>query len=281
MNNIKEIPNKTDFPAVKALQINSCGIENHTNIDFHVFRPNGRKDYHFLYIKSGFVIVTLNNKTILAKEGQCIVFFPGVAQDYSFLKENNACTYYLHFTGIAASEAMGCFTDQSTKIYNIINKTSFEEIFHRLIRTHDLQEPLYTLEENCYLLRLITLLARLNNSPQLPKGKNNVIAVTEYIYEHFSEDIDFHQHAENLYLSYSHFVHLFTKYTGFSPHKFLLKVRIDKAKDLLMHTQLNICEIATHIGFSDPLYFSRLFRKYLGLSPSDYRSKFSEMPPLQ
>lgn len=280
MNNINKLHNKTDFPATKALQINSCGIENHTHIDFHVFRPNGRSDYHLLYIKSGFVILVINNQTIVAKEGQCIVFFPGVTQNYSFLKENNACTYYIHFTGNAATEAMSCFTDQDTKIYNIIDKTSFEEIFYRLIRTHDLQEALYTLEENCYLFRLITFLARLNTPSYSHKGKSNVIAVTEYIYEHYSENIDFHQHAKNLYLSYSHFVHLFTKHTGFSPHKFLLKVRIDKAKDLLMHTQLNVCEISTHIGFSDPLYFSRLFRKYTGLSPSDYRSNFSEIPPL-
>lgn len=276
MKNTKEFHDITDFPATKALQVNSCGIENHTKFDYSVLRSQGRKDYHFLYIKSGFATIVLGNQTVRAKEGQCIIFFPGVRQEYSFATSDNPSTYFLHFTGIAADEAMVHLMGQSTMIYDVINKTAFEEVFYQLIRTHNLRESLYTLEENSYLLRLIVMLASINKTPHSKGVRSDIVGVAEYIHEHYPEDIDFRQYADSLFLSYSHFVHLFTKATGTSPHKFLLQVRIDKAKDFLLHTSLNICEVSNHVGFSDPLYFSRLFHKYTGQSPSEYRSKYSE-----
>lgn len=271
MNNVKEFHDLTDFPATKMLQVNSCGIENHAKFDYSVLRTNGRKDYHFLYIKSGYMSVTLGSRTVRAKEGQCAVFFPGAKQEYSFQASDGAVTYYVHFTGAAADEAMAYLMGQSAMLYDVVNKTAFEEVFYQLIRVHNLRESIYLLEENSYLLRLITMLAS-NNTPRAKAVRSDIIGVTEYIHEHYHEDIDFRQYASNLYLSYSHFVHLFTKAAGISPHKFLLQVRIDKAKDFLLHTSLNISEVSNHVGFSDPLYFSRLFHKYTGKSPSEYRS---------
>lgn len=278
MNNVKEFHDLTDFPATKTLQVNSCGIENHTKYDYSVLRTNGRKDYHFLYLKSGFITITLGNRTVRAKEGQCAVFFPGVRQEYSFLAKDNPITYFVHFTGVAADEAMTYLMDHSAMIYDIVNKTAFEDIFYQLIRVHNLKESIYVLEENSYLMRLITMLAALSNASRSKGIRNDIIGVTEYIHEHYHEEIDFRQYAESLFLSYSHFVHLFTKATGTSPHKFLLQVRIDKAKNFLLHTSMNISEVSSHVGFSDPLYFSRLFRKYTGQSPSEYRSKSTEFP---
>lgn len=276
MRNTKEFHDMTDFPATKTLQVNSCGIENHTKFDYSVLRTNGRKDYHFLYIKSGFATITLGNRKVRAREGQCAIFFPSIKQEYSFLASDNPITYFLHFTGVAADEAMTYLMGQGAMIYDVVNKTAFEEIFYQLIRVHNLRGSIYALEENSYLLRLITMLAAISNIPHSTGVRSDIIGVTEYIYEHYHEEVDFRRYAENLYLSYSHFVHLFAKATGSSPHKFLLQVRIDKAKDFLRHTSLSITEISNHVGFSDPLYFSRLFRKYTGQSPSEYRYKYRE-----
>lgn len=276
MNFLKEFHDLTDFPAKKMLQVNSCGIENHTKYDYSILRPHGRKDYHFLYIKSGTVDVTLGDRLINATEGQCVVYFPSVKQQYFFHAKDNPTTYYIHFTGAAADEAMSFLMGQSVMIYNILNKAAFEDVFYQLIRVHNLRESIYLLEENTYLMRLITMLAA-NNLPRSKGVRSDIIGVTEYIFEHYHEEIDFREYASSLFLSYSHFVHLFTKATGYSPHKFLLQVRIDKAKDLLLHTSLNISEISSHVGFADPLYFSRLFHKYNGKSPSQYRDKYSEL----
>ena len=69
-----------------------------------------------------------------------------------------------------------------------------------------------------------------------------------------------------------HFIHLFREYTGFSPHAYVTRLRLDKAKDLMVSTTMNISEIAFAVGYANPLYFSRLFKRHTGLSPSRFRT---------
>ena len=65
------------------------------------------------------------------------------------------------------------------------------------------------------------------------------------------------------------------KSLAYHPHKYLLSLRIDKAKELLSYSSMNIAEISVSVGFPDSLYFSRLFRRYTGYSPMNYRNLVS------
>ncbi|MNL58409.1 Arabinose operon regulatory protein [compost metagenome] len=69
----------------------------------------------------------------------------------------------------------------------------------------------------------------------------------------------------------AHLSKAFKQKTGLSPKQYLLKMRLDKAKSLLTGT-LTIDQVASSVGFNDALYFSRQFRKFSGMSPSEYRS---------
>ena len=64
---------------------------------------------------------------------------------------------------------------------------------------------------------------------------------------------------------------------GESPYKFLLNIRMTEAKYLLTETSIQIADIAKNVGYDDPYYFSRIFKKYTGQSPSAYRSDASMM----
>ena len=64
----------------------------------------------------------------------------------------------------------------------------------------------------------------------------------------------------------------FKKYTGETPLQFLIKLRLDTAKNLLKSTTCTVNEISEMIGYDNPLYFSRLFSKHVGISPQKYRS---------
>ena len=59
-----------------------------------------------------------------------------------------------------------------------------------------------------------------------------------------------------------------------SPYKFILSMRMDEAKELLLFSSMSINEISEQIGFTDSSYFSRIFRKYTGYSPTSWRSRF-------
>lgn len=73
-------------------------------------------------------------------------------------------------------------------------------------------------------------------------------------------------------LSVSRYSALFRAHAGFSPIDFLIRLRVQRAAQMLDRTSLPIAEIATQTGFQDPYYFSRCFRKVMGTSPRQYRS---------
>lgn len=93
------------------------------------------------------------------------------------------------------------------------------------------------------------------------------------IQNEFKSSMDMKRLAQELGVSYSWFRHTFTAHTGLSPHQYLLELRLVHARHLLAETELSIKEIATHTGFEDELYFSRLFRQKLNLTPSQWRTR--------
>ncbi len=74
-------------------------------------------------------------------------------------------------------------------------------------------------------------------------------------------------------MSTSWFIRNFKLYTKTTPLNYILSIRIANAQSLLENTKYNITEIAAIAGYDNPLYFSRLFKKQTGLSPSEYRKQ--------
>ena len=76
--------------------------------------------------------------------------------------------------------------------------------------------------------------------------------------------------AEFCKLSNSYFSHTFRQRMGVSPMRFLNNLRIEKAKDFLMTNSMPVATAAQLAGFEDPLYFSRVFKKYTGIAPNEF-----------
>lgn len=103
--------------------------------------------------------------------------------------------------------------------------------------------------------------------------KDRVIqeAIT-YIENHYNKPITREDLATRLRCSVAHFSRLFSKTTGYSYREFLLLFRLEKAKEMLERSHLKVAEIAYGAGFQDPSYFSKAFRKQVGVSPRQYRA---------
>ena len=108
-------------------------------------------------------------------------------------------------------------------------------------------------------------------------GEQNVEkAVKDYIREHMMENISVTDIAEALHFNPQHLMRVFKKKTGLSVLEYITQVRLDVAKNALENTDLPIREIASIVGYADHAYFTRVFRKELGISPSLYRSRFRD-----
>lgn len=101
-----------------------------------------------------------------------------------------------------------------------------------------------------------------------------LIKIDQYITNHFTEDINSQQLADEFNFTPSYLSKLFTEYKKLSPTKYIITLRIQKAKDLLSHKNLlNIKEVANFVGYEDPLYFSKVFKKETGLSPKQFMQR--------
>ena len=94
----------------------------------------------------------------------------------------------------------------------------------------------------------------------------------KYIQFNYSHEITIDDIARTVGVSRSHLYRLFMSNVGQSPIDYLTSYRIGEACNLLKNSQLSIAEIATSVGFSDKFYFSRVFKKSMGMPPSRYLS---------
>ena len=115
------------------------------------------------------------------------------------------------------------------------------------------------------------------NAAQKTEAFNNrnislkVQTIMDFVDKHYAEQITLNDVSESIFVSTYYASRIFKKETGKNFVDYLNEVRIEKAKEFLKDVQYKIYEVADLIGISDAHYFSRLFRKYTGKTPSEYR----------
>ena len=92
-----------------------------------------------------------------------------------------------------------------------------------------------------------------------------------YFSEHYNEAISIEDFAQSRGMSVSWFMRNFKQIAKVTPMQYILNIRINNAVTLLETTDYNVAEISAIVGYDNPLYFSRIFKKQRGVSPSDYR----------
>jgi len=100
----------------------------------------------------------------------------------------------------------------------------------------------------------------------------NISRAKQYIHEHQANDLSLSEVARAVNTSTYYFCKLFKKATGLNFTNYLSRVRIEKAKNLLINPNLRISEIAYEVGFQSLTHFNRVFRKMVGQSPTEYRA---------
>ncbi|WP_162785200.1 AraC family transcriptional regulator [Bacillus sp. P14.5] len=125
------------------------------------------------------------------------------------------------------------------------------------------------MERNNILNALLLLLLRNNQNKKVMRG-NSMDHVVAYLKEHYKRDIKIEDLAKLAGFSISHFTRQFKRHTGQTPTDYLLELRMTEARRLLIASEMTVREVAGHIGFKDEHYFSRVFKKVEGVSPSIY-----------
>ena len=100
--------------------------------------------------------------------------------------------------------------------------------------------------------------------------------IKEYLYQHYSEPVTLSRIAREFYLTPSYLCEVFKKFTGCTITGYLLRLRMEKASELLLETELSLADVASQVSYSDYNYFCRLFKRYYNVPPAAYRKEKRE-----
>lgn len=137
----------------------------------------------------------------------------------------------------------------------------------RLETLHDMQLLLAD-----YLRKACALL----NDQRSPKANGTIEKVKRIIESRYQESLTVRDIAGEVYLTSTYVCLLFKQLTGETLNDYVTRVRMEKAKELLERGDAKMCDVSAAVGYSEPSYFSKRFKKYTGLSPSEYRARHHE-----
>jgi two-component system response regulator YesN len=108
---------------------------------------------------------------------------------------------------------------------------------------------------------------------EIEKSATIINKINQYIHNNYSDNISRSKIAEEFFLTPEYLAKLYKKKTGITIKTYINEYRIEKAKELLRTSDMNISEIAVAVGFDNFSYFSTLFKKSTGISPKEYKDE--------
>ncbi len=256
-------------------------IVNHLNDCFTLLEPfsydtyncEGRDDYFLIYVTDGIFSTKINGTIFNLKKGAVVIFPPKFKYHYWGVPPSKYLC--VHFTGSHAEKILidlG-FTLEPYVLEGEFSpkiKTLFDKMFEKdMTNTPFLQYSLACLLEEI-LLTIAT--DRVKSS-----GYRTLKSSIKHIHANYTEKISVPDLAKMEGLSNSRYITLFSKEMGKSPSEYILRLRLEKACELLLITDMEINLIGSASGYKDPYFFSKIFKKHIGVSPSEYRKKNKNM----
>lgn len=125
-------------------------------------------------------------------------------------------------------------------------------------------------EQEAWAQRNFSAMLRQARAVKVDRKSKIIAAAVEYIEKHYNEEITLNEMADLVNLSPQHFSKIFKEATNLNYVECVTNIRMSKAKEFMNNTDKTIKEICYLVGYQDPNYFSRIFKKYVGVTPSEY-----------
>ena len=244
---------------------------------FNTSRGRTLQEYQLLYIVKGrgeLVLEGSGRYNISA--GDMFMLFPGQWHTYKPADDSGWSEYWIGFRGenIDNRVERGFFSAHSP-IYQIGYNQQMEQLYREAIDIADSQPPFFQQLLAGVVNHILGLMFMTMHSNRLTGSQGSapelMTRAKHYIEQAVESDVKMPQIAKRLNISYSAFRHLFKLYTGISPARYLTDLRLYRAKELLRRSDISVKEISYILRFGSPEYFTTMFKRNTGLTPSQYR----------
>ncbi|KAB3531117.1 response regulator transcription factor [Alkaliphilus serpentinus] len=150
--------------------------------------------------------------------------------------------------------------------YSDEGKDYYNSYLHLILEIEDLQEL-----KLAYINYLKNTVRRLDEYRKR-ELRGLIAKAIKYIDDHYKQNISLDDVAKEINMSYHYFSKFFKDSTGKNFVDYLTELRIEKSKQILRDSSINIKEVCFEVGYNDPNYFSKIFKKITGITPTDYRN---------
>ena len=259
---------------IHPLIIGSSGIYRMLTVPaLRTVRPQGRRDYQLLYIAAGNAVFYREGRPSPAPAGTFVVYFPGEPQDYEFSSAWKTEVCWVHFSGKDVPELLQQAGLTRGNLLDGGILPEYHQLFLQMVQELQFARPGYQ-EMLALLFRQLLMTVRrhsLECGPERVRIPEEIQEAVHYFNEHFSDPISIAWYAKKKHISVCWFIRSFRLAMGMPPMQYITSVRLNRARMLLESTDYPIQEIAAMVGYDNPLYFSRIFKKQVGEAPSRYR----------
>ena len=252
--------------------INCCGYLKSEGIETSVNRK--RLDYYLVYITNGHGHYKFGEDYTLLDAGNIIIYKAHEDQNYFYAKDDNAEFYWIHFTGFGVEALLSSLDLNHKHNYKVGIDSDCINLFEEIIHEIQVKKPMY--QELCigYFTQILSTFARKNIFIQKGEGifqNKDIEKAIKAMNVEFDQEHPIEYYAKKANLSVYQFIRNFKNITKTLPSKYIERIRIAKARQLLLETNLTIGEISNFVGYNDAFYFSKVFKRVTTMTPSDFR----------
>lgn len=164
-------------------------------------------------------------------------------------------------------------------VFHCGSEESYKNIFEGILNEFISEGEASQIRSKALVLNLLQKLYEDTQNPILSNKVDSspyykiIKTSVEFIHKNINRKIQLEELAEKINMSPSHFHKLFVKTMDITPNEYIIKCKLEKAKEYLVKTDLSISDIALSLGYENIPYFSYLFKKEIGITPGDFRKK--------
>ncbi|HEX8460084.1 MAG TPA: AraC family transcriptional regulator, partial [Segetibacter sp.] len=263
-------------PVIRNLYISDIGFYPKAKGHYRE-REFGADEHILIYVIKGKGLVEIGAETFELKTGN-FIFIPAKSKHLYEAHESDPWSiYWIHFLGELSENIIEMMLQQHTSLRGTVDVNArrsqlFNELYLNLERGYSMENLCYV---NMSLLHFLSsfIYGTRFNQLEVENREDSVNTCINFMQDNLHKSLTLQEIATTINLSPSHFSYIFRHRTGFSPIEYFNHLKIQKACQYLLFTDLRIKEIADQLGLADPYYFSRLFSKLMGIAPIEYRTK--------
>lgn len=239
--------------------------------EYLVRRDKGLTSHQFLYTVKGRGVLNVQDKKYILGKNSLLYLPPGLPHEY-YPENGEWNTCWMVFRGDFLKDIMNTMGFRSEMVAVNVDLASFEKIFARIYGLAS--DNLHNSEKCSVLIYNSVLIARDifdGKNTENNTGNQIVDEAVRYINEHTGYDITLGELSGLSGVSPQYFDRVFRQRLDMRPMEYVSRVKIAKAKAMLLDHGVTITEISEKLGYTSPTYFGIVFRKYEGISPSEFR----------